>query len=88
MKSFSVRCYATDLSAHRKMERERQKLNVSATTVYKDGLAFHVPRELHYMNGKVKTFVYNLIKENTVVAMMKLHQEGVTIIKANVGEAV
>lgn len=88
MKSYSIRCYATDLSAHKKAERERAKMNISATTIYKDGLAFRVPKELHYANGKVKTAIYNMIKSNTVADMMKLGHMGVIIARVGVGEAV
>ena len=88
MKGHSIRCYGTDLSTHRKTQREAQKLNVSATTIYKGGLAFHVPKELHYANGKVRTSVYNLIKQNDVVAMVKLGNQGVSIARVAIGEAV
>lgn len=88
MKGYSVRCYGTDLSGHRRKKREEAKSLVSATTIYKGGLAFHVPREMHYSNGKVKTSVYNMIKNDTVADMIKLGSMGVTIAKANVGEAV
>lgn len=88
MKGSYVKCFGTDLSAHRKLERQKQAMNISSTVIYKDGFAYSVPKEQHYLNGKVKTRIYNLIKENTIEASLKLYQLGVVINRVRVGEAV
>lgn len=88
MKGHSIRCYGTDLSHHKKARREADAMNVNATTIYKDGLAFLIPRSEHYKNGKVKTRIYNLIRENTVSSLLKLEAYGVVTVRVGVGEAV
>lgn len=84
----TVRCLGTDFSFDRKQARRERRNHLTATTIYKDGLAFYVPESLHCIDGKVKHHVIHLINKNNVEAMIALSKRGVRIAKVEIGEAV